>query len=54
MQIENEKNLEISRRKLVEHNLNSSENEQLQVKVNTLLEVIYFFFYDLCLFKKEN
>ena len=41
MQIENEKNLEISRRKLVEHNLNSSENDQLQVKVNILLEVNY-------------
>ena len=38
MQLENETNLELNRKKLVEHNFNSSENEQLQEKINLLLE----------------
>lgn len=41
MQLENETNLELNRKKLVEHNLNSSENEQLQEKINLLLEVLH-------------
>jgi hypothetical protein len=49
MHLENETNLELNRKKLVEQNFNSSENNQLQEKIDLLLKVYRKLTHDLLL-----
>ncbi len=49
MHLENETNLELNRKKLVEQNFNSSENNQLQEKIDLLLKVYRKLSHDLLL-----